>query len=478
MINKIRVVLILTFFLGSIVFYIVLDEFYVNQTYKNIKESIILSESIQKYVSEYQKPIIYKLIKDKKLSAEYFAPALMSSTFVIAHINEIFLKNALTNKLGIAKTKHKFASDNPLNKVNKTTKFESRILKKFNDSNLSSYSERMTYKGKDTLFFAVPSRKNTKNCLVCHGDPRDAPKDMLKIYGQESGFYEKVGDIRAINVVYSVVDANNDMISFYWILEAFMLSTFLIIYFIVNYFVKKLANKDRFILRQSKFAAMGEMIGMIAHQWRQPLTGMGMATDNLLLDIELEDVNEERLKKSLETINKQIAYLSHTIDDFKNFFKPNIKIESVEINKLIDESCMVIGSTLKINSIEIKRDYTPDLKVFTKKNDLMQVVLNLVKNSMDAYLENKIENRVVEIQTLNKQHVIEIIVKDYAGGIPIEIIEKIFNPYFSTKGEKNGTGLGLYMSKMIIENNLSGELNVNSSHDATTFTIILAKEKL
>ena len=222
---------------------------------------------------------------------------------------------------------------------------------------------------------------------------------------------------------------------------------------------------------------MGEMISMIAHQWRQPLTGMSMTTNNLLLDIELQDIDEKRFKDSLEIVNKQIEYLSHTIDDFKNFFKPNIKSEAVDINKLIDDSCTIIDSTIKSNGIEIERNYLDGVTVVITKNDLIQIILNLLKNSMDAYVENKIENRIINISTNQTSQKAFIRVKDNAGGIPEEIIEKIFDPYFSTKDKKNGTGLGLYMSKMIIESHLNGQLLVETRDSSTTFTIILPKRK-
>jgi C4-dicarboxylate-specific signal transduction histidine kinase len=221
---------------------------------------------------------------------------------------------------------------------------------------------------------------------------------------------------------------------------------------------------------------MGEMIGMIAHQWRQPLTGMGMSINNLLLDIELQDVDEKRSQESLELINKQIAYLSTTIDDFKNFFKPGIEAETVNVAKLVRESCMIIDSSIKSSSVEIKLNISDDLTILTKKNDVTQIILNLVKNSMDAYEENKIENKIIEISAVDKPKRVEIIIKDYAGGIPKEIIDKIFDPYFSTKGKKNGTGLGLYMSKMIAEDHLCGYLDVETKGSSTTFKIELIKK--
>ncbi len=239
--------------------------------------------------------------------------------------------------------------------------------------------------------------------------------------------------------------------------------------------ITKEKEQATFLLEQSRFAAMGEMTSMIAHQWRQPLTGMGMAINNLLLDIELEDVDNNRFKDSLELINKQIAYLSHTIDDFKNFFKPGKKSEMVDINKLIDQSCSVIKTSLENHDIKIEKNYQASVVTQTKKNDLMQIILNLIKNSMDAYIENDIKDCIIYIDTQSDEKEIIIMIKDKAGGICSKIIDKIFDPYFSTKDKKNGTGLGLYMSKMIIEDHLQGSLRVESHENKTSFFIVIPK---
>ncbi|EDZ63203.1 PAS/PAC sensor signal transduction histidine kinase [Sulfurimonas gotlandica GD1] len=471
LIRKITIIFIVTFMFGSTVFYFVLDVYHEKEAYKLIRQNVLLSESMQKYVSEFQKPAVYELINDYNLSKEYFNPALLSSTFIIGHVDKIFQENIANQEHIINKIEFKFASDNPTNPLNKATAYESKILKLFNETDIKSYSERIKLNGEDYLFFALPTRKNTKACLRCHGDYKDAPKDMLEMYGTENGFNEKEGHIRSINAIYSAVDSDDNMMIFFSLVEALMLFVFLSIYFTVRYFVIQLNKKDQFIAKQSRFAAMGEMISMIAHQWRQPLTGMSMTTNNLLLDIELEDIDEDRFTKNLNLINKQIGYLSHTIDDFKNFFKPDCKSEIVDANAVIDESCHVISSTLKNHGIELERDYEDNVKTMTKKNDLMQIILNLVKNAMDAYVENKIQERVIKLSTKKINGSIQIVVQDNAGGIPKDIIEKIFDPYFSTKDKKNGTGLGLYMSKMIVEDHLQGILSVETKDDSTSFTI-------
>ena len=474
--KKIIILFIFTFLLGSGIFYYILNDFYEKEAFKLIKEKILLSDAMQKYVSLYQKPTIYKLIKENKLKKDFFDPTLMSSTFIITHVDSIYKENALREQLKIGAFNFKFASDNPTNPLNKATPFESNILKKFNTSKIKSYSQKINKEDAKYIFFALPSRKNTKTCLGCHGNPSDAPKQMIQQYGSKNGFYEKLNYIRAINVIYAKIDANDDMLKFFLLVELLMLLIFLSIFFIVRFFIVRLKQKDELITKQSRFAAMGEMIAMIAYQWRQPLTGMGMTTNNMLLDIELEDVDNKRFTTNLKLINKQISYLSSTINDFKDFFQSNKKYEEVDLNTIIKESCQIIQTTLSKNSIIINQDHNKDIKkIITLKNDLIQIILNIVKNAMDAYMENEVIHKEINIKILQNSKNTTINITDNAGGIPNDIIEQIFDPYFSTKSKKNGTGLGLYMSKMIIQDHLHGELLVDVENHSTTFSIIIPR---
>jgi len=476
--NKIKVIFIFIYLFTSVTLYFILEHYNYETAQKLIRENLLMAESIQKYVSQSQKTAIYKLIEEGKLSKEYFNPSLMSSTYIVSHIQNNF-KNLKINKEDslYGKLDFKFASDNPTNPINKANVFESKILKMFNTSTLKSYTEIVEHKGEKSVFYAYPVEPNTPKCLQCHGKVEDAPKDMLTRYGTKNGFHEKLGEVHAINAVYAPVDSGGSMFQFYMVLNIFSLFVYLVIYFTLRFFFLELMKKDELLAKQSRFAALGEMISMIAHQWRQPLTGMSMSINNLLLDYELGDSDDKRSKETLELVDKQIAYLSTTIDDFKNFFKPDIKSDKVNLRDLVTDSCMIINSSLKSAGIVVVNEINENISFTTKKNDVIQIILNLVKNSMDAYKENNSEKREIVITAQEKSKTVSIIIKDSAGGIPADIIEKIFDPYFSTKDKKNGTGLGLYMSKMIVEDHLSGELSVKTEGTSTTFIIKLTKEK-
>ncbi|MEA2073973.1 MAG: DUF3365 domain-containing protein [Campylobacterota bacterium] len=472
LLNKIKVIFVLIYIFVSVVLYYVLSSYSYESAEKKIKDNLIMAAAIQKYITDHQKPAVNKLIAQNRLDKDFFDVSLMSSTYIVANVQENFKND---NHHIYSELDFKFASDNPTNPKNKATAFESEVLKKFNASEMSLYKEKVKHNGQDKLFYAFGVERNTDKCLQCHGVPSDAPKDMTDVYGNKNGFHEKLGEIRAINAVYAPIDSDGTMWKFYIILNLLALFIFTSIYFTLRYFFVQLVEKDELIAKQSRFAALGEMISMIAHQWRQPLTGMGMSINNLLLDIELGEVDEKKLETKLEQINTQIRYLSSTIDDFKNFFKPNLKKEEVKLKKLIDDTLLIIDSSIKSNGVAIDVDIDENLMLTTMKNDITQIVLNLVKNSMDAYKENKIEEKKIEVIATSTAKTVSIIVKDYAGGIPKDVVEKIFDPYFSTKDEKNGTGLGLYMSKMIVEDHLAGSLVVDVIDDTSSFTITLNK---
>ena len=217
------------------------------------------------------------------------------------------------------------------------------------------------------------------------------------------------------------------------------------------------------------------MISMIAHQWRQPLSVIAMDANNILVDVELDNIESDSLKNDLSDILEQTKNLSQTIDDFRNFFKPNKIKDEVLVQDIYMESYRVIDKSLSNNGIEIEHDFHSDTKIKIFSRELLQVFINILKNAKEALQEKNTEDKkiVTNIRETDTSIIVEI--SDNAGGVKKNIIDKIFDPYFSTKNEKNGTGLGLYMSKIIIEKHLFGKLSVTNRDDGSCFTIELPK---
>ena len=239
--------------------------------------------------------------------------------------------------------------------------------------------------------------------------------------------------------------------------------------------VEEIVQKDRILAVQSKQAVMGEMIMMIAHQWRQPLNTLTLQISNLQLRRMMgELVDLEEYDKTLEHISKTITYLSETIDDFQTFFHPDRELSQVDIKEVVQKAVNFVRPRLKGKNIELIVDIEDSFTVNIYMNELIQVLLNLLNNAVDALIEcDKAEKKItVEAQKTNQS--VEIVVKDTACGIDEAIIERLFEPYFSTKG-KNGTGLGLYMSQMIIQKQFGGEIKVKSSKEGSLFIVEIPK---
>jgi len=234
-------------------------------------------------------------------------------------------------------------------------------------------------------------------------------------------------------------------------------------------------EKDKQLLHQSRLAQMGEMINMIAHQWRQPLSAISATTSNLNFKLMFDDIDKEELIKEIELISQYSQHLSDTIDDFRSFFKQNKTKQLTHIKNLIEETLDIAKVSIENHNITIKQDIRCNEKINTYPNEVKQVLLNLLKNAQDALLEREIKDPYILIQTECKKDDIYIIVKDNAGGIPKEIMDKIFEPYFSTKLEKDGTGIGLYMSKTIIEEHCKAKLYAKNDDEGARFIIRFKK---
>jgi signal transduction histidine kinase len=212
---------------------------------------------------------------------------------------------------------------------------------------------------------------------------------------------------------------------------------------------------------------------MIAHQWRQPISVIAMDANNILADIELDMLDKDTLLETSQNIITQTKELSKTIDDFREFFKPNKDTEKISIKIILDDALSVIGKSLENSNIDIVLEIDEDIEIKTFRRELMQVLINIIKNAKEVFSEKDIENKEIKIKFFQTQDIISLKIEDNAGGIDEGIIDKIFHPYFTTKGEKNGTGLGLYMSKTIIEKHLKGSINAYNYKDGAVFDIEL-----
>lgn len=241
----------------------------------------------------------------------------------------------------------------------------------------------------------------------------------------------------------------------------------------INEEIFKRTEQEKLLIQQSKLASMGEMIGNIAHQWRQPLGELSAILMNLQVKHEFNDLNQNILLHSIRQCNKINAYMSNTISDFQNFFKPSKDKEVFELSEACQRAISILQASLNYHGIEFHFDISAKVEVLGYPNEFAQALLNILSNAKDVLSEREIREPFIRLQLKKGYKYTLIVIEDNGGGISDEHIDRIFEPYFTTKYSKQGTGIGLYMTKMIIENNMNGLVNVKNTQEGALFTIKL-----
>ncbi len=241
--------------------------------------------------------------------------------------------------------------------------------------------------------------------------------------------------------------------------------------------VEEINKNQAILIHQDRLAQIGSMVSMIAHQWRQPLNALAIWRSNLFLIMDEnnhKDQSYEMIKEKMITIEQN---LSETIDDFANFYKTESVKKEFYIKKCIDDTFTILALIFQNNGIDFTVKLNNDIKLNSFKNELQQTLLAIITNSLDELLqiEDITHNKTITVDVTNKDENIIIKIIDTGRGISKSIQNKIFDPYFTTKSQLNGTGIGLYMSKMIVEKKLNGLIEYNTSNKGTEFIITIPK---
>jgi len=223
------------------------------------------------------------------------------------------------------------------------------------------------------------------------------------------------------------------------------------------------------MMSQNRLASMGEMIGNISHQWRQPLAQVGSILINLELHSDKDKLTKEKLTQKIKEANEQLSFMSSTIDDFKNFFVPNTSSKEFSAQEVIFRAQKLLSASLERYVIHVNVDIQDNFVRFGRPNEIVQVLINIMNNAKEAFLTHDIKERNIEISAFLDNGIPVITLQNNADPIDDAILEKIFDPYFTTK--ESSSGLGLYMSKMIIEKN-GANIRVENVSDGVIFTII------
>jgi len=242
--------------------------------------------------------------------------------------------------------------------------------------------------------------------------------------------------------------------------------------------ITDLRLKDTMLMQQARSAQMGDMINMIAHQWRQPLNAISSAAIKLNLQSSMGIATTDEIEKTTHFIEDMTQKMSQTINDFMNFTKPTKHKEDIDFNEILEEILKIMGQQLKNNNISITTEIEPDIHLHTFKKELEHILINIISNARDALEALDDIDKNIHIHIYEKHSLCIIKIKDNAGGIDEAIINRIFDPYFTTKEASKGTGLGLYMSKKILHEHLDGEIFVRNFENGAEFTIILDTTKI
>jgi C4-dicarboxylate-specific signal transduction histidine kinase len=232
--------------------------------------------------------------------------------------------------------------------------------------------------------------------------------------------------------------------------------------------VKDLRRKDQALIQQNRLAAMGEMINNIAHQWRQPLNVISLIVQGLP---ECKDLSQTELDFEVERIMGVILHMSQTIDDFRYFFRQDKEKSHFSANQAVKNAIEFITPSLIDKGIGISITEQPGIDIFGYSNEYAQVLLNILSNAKDVLVERNVAEPHINISISRSDGRSVVTITDNGGGISPEVIPRIFDPYFTTKEKMQGTGIGLYMSKIIIEQNMGGSLTARNTEDGVAFRI-------
>lgn len=240
--------------------------------------------------------------------------------------------------------------------------------------------------------------------------------------------------------------------------------------------IAKRLEQEQLLIQQSKLASMGEMIGNIAHQWRQPLAEIAAIFMNIKVTSDFNKITQEYLNQKIKEANKLTQYMSQTITDFQNFFKPHGEKEIFSVETACKEALFIIASSLSYHNIKVNFSVLDTLAIKGYKNEYSQVILNLLNNAKNILLERDIKNPFINIEIKSGENFAIVKIEDNGGGIEKSIMDKIFEPYFTTRHKTQGTGIGLYMSKNIIEKNMNGYVNVKNTDLGACFIVKVPKQ--
>ncbi len=392
-------------------------------------------------------------------------------------------RQMISDNSELFKIKGHISSLKPLNPINKPSEWERKALLAF-ERGEKEVTDFVDIDGKSFLTLMSPMITQ-EACLKCHAFQGYKVDDILGGVGVSVPMDGYLSIQRKLITI---------MI---WTHLGIFLMGLTGILFVSGRFKKHLLERkesEQMLIQQSKLASMGEMLSNIAHQWRQPLSGLNLIIQDIKDAYLYKELTDDYLNKSVEQANELTRYMSRTIDDFRDFFKPSKEKETFDIKMITGKALSMYTALFNIHNISYKltcnrhnKSFTDisevvsceDMIISSYRTEVLQVMVNLISNARDVIRQKQddglLDKGYIHIGFFSTDNHIIVKVQDNGGGIPYDIINKIFEPYFTTKFKSQGTGIGLYMSKLIIEKNIGGEIRAENNDIGALFIVKIPK---
>jgi len=422
--------------------------------------------AIRDYISTVQRPLIEELKEKNVIASDFFDPRLLSASYITRAIYNIQLAKKNINY------DYKLVAMNPLNPDHQGNDFENEILQNFKEGKSKEFASIIEENNKKYFYVSLPISSSNPSCLQCHTNIY-APKEMVDRYHQIPKFDDKGGEILAmLSLKIPILSILKYHIEQFVVGGLAMLIVFIIFIVLIYKIYKRdlrLKEKNEILLvHQNRLATMGEMIGNISHQWKQPLAQIASILINIEFHSDRDKLTKNKLTDKIQEVNEQINFMASTIDDFKNFFSTKHIKNEFSADEVINQSKKLLSASLEQHGIHTHIDMQENFTCKGYSNEIEQVLINIINNAKEAFLIDNIKERLIKITAYTENNKSIIAIESNTNHIDDAIIDKIFDPYVTTK--ESSSGIGLYMSKMIIEK-YNGTIEVKNLNNGVIFII-------
>lgn len=453
---------ILFLLIFSTIFYLLLDD-YDKAAANNLAEyTVYQDKAIRKYNRNVQKKSIALLKEQGVLKEDFFNIGLMSSSYMSREIHNQYRKLVKDNHIDDAvEVVYKSVSNNPLNPLNKANSFELSLIEEMQAKGKGSISKVINIDDKKMMVNGTLER-NRLACLQCHGQPKDAPKELRDTYGTGSGFYEKVGDVRGISLVYTSLDTHEvTKNTFFITVVGSVVLLLVIVYFIMQHYGKELKRKDKLLIKQSQYAALGEMGMTIITQWREPLSKISMRLDNMIMDHEFGGVDAEDHLKRLREAEEYLNVFANSVEKFKTLYDPFQVATLVQPTIIFDDVLTVLNKESILSNVTFNKEFKTKASIEMKGNVFFIASLELIK----VFLQ------LSKVST-SAPTIINIIIYEEEG-LKVNVLANIEISDASKHDLNKGHNSALVMTKLLVEEQLNGKFSFICSGNLLDISITL-----